>query len=681
MTAIGKLIDLYRTQAHLLWRWSGGWPAVAAHAALIVLSSLAAFALATRLVPGISVGSPAAAAAAAVVLALVSTLTRPVLIGLLSGFSVMLVALGTLAVQAVALLALAGLSLGIAVDGPSSAIVASLVYAVTHTLLAAGLSIANDDSFFGTLVRQLAVRHPRSGAATGPGVICIQIDGLSNPMLKRRLERGGVPTLARWLGSGDFTLDQWEASLPTQTSASQAGILHGNNDGIPAFRWWEKDSRHLYVSNHPKDAREMMRRVSDGHGLLVGGTSIGNLLAGDAARSFLTAATFDAPAQEARRSHVLDWFFVSPYAYVRWILLSIGEILKELAQARGARLGNVQPRGARGFPYPLARAATNVILRHLETALVIEEMYRSAPVIYVDFTDYDEIAHHAGIARVEAHEALEGIDRIIAIIEKASLDAPRPYRFIVLSDHGQSPGAMFRQRYGIRLEEQIEQHMGDDVRTHAAADPEHAGRMGMLLGAGPAFLTRLGRARADGANDTEPPDLVVAASGNLAQVAFPGIAGRATREAIEARYPGLIDVVAHHPGIGVVVVRSSVGGSVAIGPAGATSLADGRVDGADPLTQYGPRALADLRRVDAMPNCGDLVVISRFDEASGEVAAFEDQIGSHGGLGGWQTEAFVLHPRAWALAGPIVGAPALHRVLRSWLADAAGAVRSPVHDA
>jgi len=681
MTAISKLMQLYRIQAHLLWRWSGGWPGVAARAALIVLSSLAAFALATRLVAGISVRGPAAAAAAAVVLALVSTVTRPLLIGLLSGFSVLLVGLGTLIVQAGALLALAALSLGIAVDGPGSALVASLVYAVTHTLLAAGLSIANDESFFGTLVRQLAVRHPGPRTATGPGVVCIQIDGLSHPMLERRLARGGAPTLARWLSSGDFALDPWEALLPTQTSASQAGILHGNNDGIPAFRWWEKDTRHLYVSNHPKDAREMMRRVSDGHGLLAGGTSIGNLLSGDAAQSYLTAATFDAPAQEARRSHVLDWFFVSPYAYVRWILLSIGEILKELAQAQGARVGHVQPRGARGFPYPLARAATNVILRHLETALVIEEMYRSAPVIYVDFTDYDEIAHHAGIDRVEAHEALDGIDRIIAIIEKASLDAPRPYRFIVLSDHGQSPGAMFRQRYGIRLEELVERHMGDGVRTHPSADPEHAGRMGILLGAGPSFLTRLGRAGAAGANDTDPPDLVVAASGNLAQVAFPGIAGRATKEAMGARYPGLIDAVAHHPGIGVVVVRSAAGGSVAIGAAGTTSLVDGSIDGADPLAQYGPHALADLRRVDAMPNCGDLVVISRFDAASGEVAAFEDQVGSHGGLGGWQTKAFVLHPSAWTIAGPILGAPALHRTLRAWLADAAGRPQSPEHDA
>src|SRR5437016_9443306 len=123
-----------------------------------------------------------------------------------------------------------------------------------------------------------------------------------------------------------------------------------------------------------------MRRVSNGEGLLAkGGASIGNLLSGDAPRSFLTAATLDDPAKEIRRSHVLDWFFVSPYSYVRWTLLSIGEVIKELVQARTA--AGSEPGGPRDFPYPLARAATNVMLRHVRTALGYEETWRStAPI-------------------------------------------------------------------------------------------------------------------------------------------------------------------------------------------------------------------------------------------------------------------------------------------------------------
>src|SRR4029079_12994963 len=96
---------------------------------------------------------------------------------------------------------------------------------------------------------------------------------------------------------------------------------------------------------------------------------------------------------------------------------------------------------------------SNVILRDVNVALIIEEMYRGANVIYADFTDYDELAHHCGPERVESFEALDGVDAAIATLIKATDEAPRPYKFIVLSDHGQSLGETFLQRYGVSLGE------------------------------------------------------------------------------------------------------------------------------------------------------------------------------------------------------------------------------------
>ena len=93
----------------------------------------------------------------------------------------------------------------------------------------------------------------------------------------------------------------------------------------------------------------------------------------------------------------------------------------------------------------IARAATNVILRSLSTSLVMEEMYRGTPVIYVDYTDYDEIAHHSGPERTETLEALDGVDATVRSLVRAAEDTPRPYKFLLLSDHGQSLGATFRQ--------------------------------------------------------------------------------------------------------------------------------------------------------------------------------------------------------------------------------------------
>ena len=668
------MIGFYATQLDLLARWTGGRAGVIRRGVATFTIAMLALVVTAWLIPGISLRDISSGVFAALALAAMRTVLRPVLIAYLSELSIAVATIVTVLVQAGAfwLIAQAG---WIALDRPVDALIGSVVFSIGNALLTAVLSTGDDNSFFGTLVRQLAARHRKTDVTTEPGVVFIQIDGLAHPILEDHVRSGRAPNLARWLGSGGMTLDRWEPLLPTQTSASQAGVLHGNNDGIPGFRWWDKKTSRLMVSNHPKDAREIMRRVSNGDGLLAkGGASIGNLLSGDAPRSFLTAATLDDPAKEIRRSHVLDWFFVSPYSYVRWTLLSIGEVIKELVQARAA--ASSEPLGPRAFPYPLARAATNVLLRHLSTALVIEEMWRRTSPIYVDFVDYDEIAHHAGPDRVEARDSVGGLDKIIGIIERAAADAPRPYRFVVLSDHGQSPGAMFAQRYRKPLEAVVQELAGEHVKVQgASAHVEHWGRLSPLLSeaSGINGMTRTltsapFRHHAGARDDAEkPPDIAVAASGNLAQISFPGVPGRATREAIDAAYPGLIDGLVRHPGIGLVMVHAKDHGPVVHGAGGTHDLTDGRVDGIDPLARFGPTAADGLRRVDAMTECGDLVVVSMFDPGSGEVAPFEEQIGSHGGLGGTQSDAFILHPAEWGIDVPPVGAVALHQQIRRWL--------------
>ena len=125
------------------------------------------------------------------------------------------------------------------------------------------------------------------------------------------------------------------------------------------------------------------------------------------------------------------------------IVRFFGETFKEYVQAWRQRREGIEPRMHRGWPYPIARAATNVVLRALGTSLVVEEMYMGTPVIYIDFTDYDEIAHHSGPERAEALDALDGVSRAIGTLEKAAKSAVRPYEIVVVSDHGQSLGATF----------------------------------------------------------------------------------------------------------------------------------------------------------------------------------------------------------------------------------------------
>ena len=196
---------------------------------------------------------------------------------------------------------------------------------------------------------------------------------------------------------GTHKLSRWEAILPSMTSASQAGILHGNNDGIPAFRWYERDREHLMVSSNPLDATLIVSRISNGEGLLSNnGASICNLLTGDATRSLPDDGRDQGRGRGIGESQAFTSFFFSPTGYLRSFTLFLGEFIKELFQARRTRRSGIQPQMHRGLKYAGMRAASNVVLRDVNTSLIIEEMYRGTNVIYADFTDYDEIAHHCG---------------------------------------------------------------------------------------------------------------------------------------------------------------------------------------------------------------------------------------------------------------------------------------------
>jgi len=166
-----------------------------------------------------------------------------------------------------------------------------------------------------------------------------------------------------------------------------------------------------------------------------------------------------------------------------------------------------------------------------------------------------------------------------------------------------------------------------------------------------------------------PPEISVMASGNLGLITFPREPGRVTREWIDQHHPRLIPALRDHPGIGFLLVRSE-DGAVVIGKEGTRDIAHDNVEGSDPLAPFGPNAAAHVRRTDGFAHCPDIVVNSTYWPETDEVAAFEELVGSHGGMGGEQAYPFVLAPSEWQLpAEAVVGAENMHRWMRRWLAD------------
>ena len=679
-------VSFYSAQLRVLWEWRGGWRALVKRLLITLVVSGIALWVTAWILPGLHIDRFIDGLVAVILMALFNALVRPLVLALVAPRSLILTGISVIVLQVLVFLAAANLAPGVRVDGFLSALLGSFVYAGVNTALTAILGVDRGDSFYGLLIQSLMVKRaaPKSDQ---PGLVIVQIDGLAHPILAGRIRAGSVNTMAGWVREGSHKLSRWEAILPSMTSASQAGILHGNNDGIPAFRWFERDRQHLMQSSNPADAAEIVRRISNGEGLLSNnGASICNLVTGDATRSYLTTAAIKDEAQGIGDSKAFLSFFFSPSGYLRSFSLFVGELLKEQYQARRTRRSGVRPQMHRGLKYAAMRAASNVLLRDVNVSLVIEEMYRGANVIYVDFTDYDELAHHCGPERVESFEALDGVDGAIGALEKAAKGAPRPYRFVVLSDHGQSLGETFMQRYGISLGEVVRDLMsGRATLVQAKTAAEGATSVNAFLsevtrshGIGPTVArAALSGQTTDGVVDLDAEELpppadestiAVVGSGNLGLVYFTGNDHRLTLEELEALHPALVSTLAAHPGVALLMVRSGARGAVVFGPKGVRYMDEDLVEGEDPTVLFGPHTIMSLKREDAMVHAPDLLLLSQYDAELGEVAAFEELIGSHGGLGGPQTQPFILHPSDWKLDEDMpLGAPAVYRNLRAWI--------------
>ena len=534
-----------------------------------------------------------------------------------------------------------------------SAFWASWIVAGVGTATAWLASAGTDDSFTASLLRRKVAAEPVADPEVD-GVVFVQLDGVAFPVLRWAIQAGGVPTLRRWVTSGDYLLREWTAQLPCTTPASQLGILHGTVDGVPAFRWYDRELGRVLIANRPGDAAVIEQRAATGRGLLVDdGFALGNLFTGDAPRAVLTMSRLGASRSSAVARHTFAWFQTHPQGFTRSLVRTVAEVVKERWQASRQERLNVLPRVHRSWTFAGLRAVTNVLQRDLNTAVIAEEMRKGTRSIYADYVDYDEIAHHAGMFRPESLAALDGLDRVLATLEQVAAHAARRYHIVVLSDHGQSQGQSFRDRFGADLAELCTQLMHQEVDS-LAAPVESWGRVGSLAGdlSGGGLTGRAaGKAAAastrhvnQGAEAEGAADISVLGSGNLGLL-YVHSAVRLTLEDLQQRWPNLIPGLCAHEGIGFIAGLDSAGRPWAIGAGGRHRLDTGEVTGDDPLLPYEDHAARVLQRAVVMPEAPDLYLNSRVDAVTLDIAAFEPLVGAHGGLGGWQDRAILLTPR------------------------------------
>ena len=634
------------------------------------LLTAAALWFAAAILPGVDVETYGGAFLMALAIAALNAVLPPILAALRLPFTVALGFVLVLVLNAVVLKVGSDLIDGTYhVDNFGWALLAALVVAAVSVVLEVIFGTNDDDTYTLKVIQRIARRQGGAERTDRPGIIFLEIDGLALPVLRRAMRDGNAPTMARWLAEKTHHLAEWETDLSSQTGASQAGILLGSNDNISAFRWVEKETGTLMTCSAPADCARIERERATGNGLLVnGGASRGNLLSGEADEQILTVSRIEA---EKKANPGYRAFFANSFNVTRALVLFGWEVILEWVAALRAMRRDVQPRGHRGGLYPFMRAAMCVVVRDLIVYGVLTDMMRGRPAVYATFSSYDEVAHHSGLERADTLEALRKLDQQFGRIDRARRYAPRPYEIVVLSDHGQTQGATFKQRNGYGLDDLVQKSLETGkVKEFAGGDEQDAmvgNAIGEATGGGDKPKKRA-------KSDVSGEEVVVLGSGNLGLVYLMEEPRRLTLEEIEERHPRLIPALRAHPHVGWILVRSAEHGAVALGSDGAQYLADGRVEGQDPLAPFPPNAPRHLLRTDGFKDVADIMVGSFYDPVLEEGCAFEELICFHGGLGGPQTQPFILHPTELPMPeGPIVGAEQVHRLLVGWRQQLHGA--------
>ena len=689
-----------------------------------------------------------------ILLSVINALLWPALSYFSLRFVVITLGFGTFLIDGILLYIISLFIPGVQIEGISLFFIPLLIGMIS-SFLSLVLNIDDDKSYYQNILEK-EMKRLYKGSSDKEGFIFLEIDGLSYNTLNKALDNGDMPTLSKWIEDGSHKLTRWETDLSSQTSSSQAGILHGNNSNIPAFRWVEKeDGNRIISSNGMENSEVIEKRISNGKGLLSNkGASRSNLFSGDAKDHILTFSRLT----ESSAIRTTSWYYLysKPYIITRILILFLFDILMELISRIRQLFLNVQPRLKwRGFAYYIARAGTNVAMREATTYTIIGDISAGQyNAIYATYMGYDEIAHHSGAEDYDAFYALRQIDKQFKRIETAIEKSNRKYRIIILSDHGQSNGFTFKEKYEISLNDLVSELLPDNISIHGilhsnddyfrkkySLKPYVEDRVDRIDNRIDTTVdnakerientkekldTRIDNAKEridtnidihplerlsnikdktkiseyverlrtdnrffDGeesfteklngiSNDLElnikfsnkttvseeTAQTIVLASGNLGLIYFTDWSGRMTYEQIEDAFPGLVKELAHHEGIGFVMVKSNIYGTIALSRDNVFYLDREEYYGEHFLDKYGERIVEKLKRTDSFEHVPDILVNSDYDVESNQVYAFEELIGSHGGAGGNQQYPFILYPSNWTLEEDMFGAENVHRFFK-----------------
>ena len=508
------------------------------------------------------------------------------------------------------------------------------------------------------------VRRLRLGAAPVPDrrrLLIVQIDGLSRAVLEEAIAKGRAPFLARLVRQRGYRLAPMSVGLPTSTPAFQMAAMYGVRPDIPGFHYHDKRRKtDIYFPRGGDAAHVEATQAAGRRGIVRDGGTYGCVFTGGAANNLLTFAMFKRPTGAGLLRTV------SMAVVLAWVILK-GSVVSVIELSRAALRMAADPLSVStdGWKWLAIKVGISVWLRELFTLAVGHDLYAGVGTIYVNYLDYDVVAHAWGPRHRRALRALRRVDASIHRLWRILRRVPEyRYDLHVLSDHGQATCRSYRRVTG---GPPIEQALFDDFfdPTSAPRPATSEGRGRRLASGVKAYRSRRApglfqrfvnylerdfpRVLGEAPETRERAGIRVISAGPNAFVYFLDFPEPLTLEQIEKRFPALATAISDARGIGIVLVRSA---------SGPLCFWRGRRYGLDEL-QAGPFAgRADLERVVegirdlmAMPSAGDLVIYGI--NAPGGDVSFISEVGAHAGPSADEMQTFIIHPRNADVPAPI----------------------------
>lgn len=302
-----------------------------------------------------------------------------------------------------------------------------------------------------------------TGSSASPGLVLIQIDGLSFKHYQRGLREGNLPFLQALRAKQKYKDHSHYSGMPSNTPAVQGELFYGVKGCVPAFNFVDHQSGETFVMFDPKCAIEIENRISQGaEPLLKEGSSYSNIFLGGAVDSHYCAAG-GGYSRLFKVFNPLTWLLILIFhlnIFIRTLFLILVEtVLGVIDFVRGTWAGKKM---AMEFKFILARSVFCVLLRELVAIGGKIDIARGLPVIHLNFAGYDEQAHWRGPSSKFAHWSLRGIDDAIARVwREAQLAERRDYDVWVYSDHGQEDSTPYTGPDGGSIEAVIEKIFGE----------------------------------------------------------------------------------------------------------------------------------------------------------------------------------------------------------------------------